>query len=78
MESCVGVITTEVERFERLCSEERSFGIEIEKTIQKIDEIAQKDLAYAEAELEQYQLECVALKERLQKAREGEYPDYHI
>jgi hypothetical protein len=73
----VGAMAAEVERFERLCSEERSFAVEIEKAIQEVDRLAQRDVLYAEAKLEACQMECATLRDRLQKAREGKYPFYH-
>ena len=70
-ESSVGIWAAEVERFERLCLEERSFGAKIEEAIQEIDNLAQKDVAYAMAKLGVCQVECAAVRDRLQKAREG-------
>ena len=55
-ESYVGIMAAEVERFERLCLEERSFGVKIEKAIQEIDNLAQRDVTYAEAKLEACQV----------------------
>ena len=70
-------ISSQVERFERLCSEERSLGVEVKKAIQNIDELTQRDVTNAEAELEACRIECDAFRDRLQRAREGECPFYH-
>ena len=72
--SNVGVMIAD---FERLCSEERSFAVEVERTIQDIDKLAQRDVTRAEAELGAWGMECEAFRDRLQRAREGEYPFYH-
>ena len=77
-ESYVGIMAAEVERFERLCLEERSFGVKIEKAIQEMDNLAQRDVMYAEAKLEACLVECAALRDRLQKAREGQCPFYYM
>ena len=77
-ESYVGIMAAEVERFERLCLEERSYGVKTEKVIQEIDNLAQSDVTYAEAKLEACQVECAALRDRLQKAREGQCPFYYM
>ena len=69
--SNVGVMITD---FERLCSEERSFGVEVERTIHHIDELAQRDVTRAEAELGAWGMQCEAFRDRLQSARESEYP----
>ena len=68
-ESDVGII---VAKFERLCAEERSFGVEVERTIHNIDELTQKDVTHAEAELAAWRIECDRLRDRLQRALEGE------
>ena len=57
---------------------EESFGVKIEKSIQEIDNLAQRDVTYAEAKLEACQMECAALRDRLQKAREGQRPYYYM
>jgi hypothetical protein len=67
-------MAAEVRRFERFCSEERSFGVEVERVIQEIDELAQEGVEHAEAELEVCQTECGIMRDRMRKAREGEYP----
>ena len=77
-ESSVGIWAAEVERFERLCLEERSFGAKIEKAMQEIDNLAQKDVTYVVAKLEACQVECAAVKDRLQKARKGQFPYYYM
>lgn len=76
-ESDIGIVVANIERFERLCSEERSFGLEVESAIQDMDRLVQRDVAHAEAELETCRMECEALRNRLQRAREGESPFYH-
>jgi hypothetical protein len=73
-ESYVGIIAAETELFERLCSEERSFGARIERTIQEIDDLAQGDVTHAEAKFKECQIESAAVRDRLQKAREGSCP----
>ena len=73
-ESYVGIMAAEVERFEQLCLEERSFGVKIEEAIQEIEELAQRDVTYAEAKLVACQIECADVRYRLQKAREGRCP----
>ena len=77
-ESYVGIMAAEVERFERICLEERSFGVKIEGAIQEIEKLAQRDVAYAEAKLAACQMECAAVRDRLQKAREGQCPFYYM
>jgi len=77
-ESDIAIVVAQVERFERLCSEERSFGVEVETAIQDIDELARRDVTHAEAELEVCRMECEPLRNRLQRAREGRCPFYHI
>ena len=72
--SDIGVVAADVERFERLCSEERSFGVKVERTIKDIEGLAQKEVMHAEAELEACRVECEALRDRLQRARKGECP----
>jgi hypothetical protein len=59
--------------FERLCSEEQSFGVEVARTIHEIDRLAQKPAAHAEAELRVCRMECDALRDRLKRAFEGRY-----
>ena len=77
-ESYAGIMAAEVERFERLCLEERSFGVKIEKAIQEIENLAQRDVTNAIAKLEACQAECAAVRDRLQKAREGWCPLYYM
>jgi len=72
-----GIMAAEVERFEQLCSEERSFATKVEQAIQEVDRLAQRDVMYAEAKLKACQMEGATLRDRLQKAREGECPCYH-
>ena len=60
--------------FERLCSEEQSFGVEVERTIHKIDELTQRDVMRAEADLGACRAECDALRDRLQRALKGKCP----
>ena len=74
-ESEVGIIVAE---FERLCAEERSCGVEVERTIHNIDELTQRDVMHAEAELGAWRIECNGLRYRLQRALEGEYPSTTI
>ena len=58
----------------RLSSEERSFEVKVERAIQEIDDLGSKDTLDAEAELEECQTECAAVRDHLQKAREGRCP----
>ena len=74
-ESDVGIIVAE---FERLCAEEQSFGVEVERTIHKIDELTQRDVTHAEAELGAWRIERDGLRDRLQRALEREYPSTTI
>ena len=74
--SDVGLLAVHVQRFEQLCSKERSFGVEVERAIQDIDELAQRDVTHAEAELEACRTECEAFRNRLQRACEGESAFY--
>ena len=67
----IGVMVTD---FERLCAEEQSFGVEVERTIHKIDELTQRDVMRAEADLEACRAECDALRDRLQRALKGKCP----
>ena len=76
-ESGVGIVVAPIERYEQLCSEERSFGVEVERAILHIDELSQKEVTHAEAELETCRMECAAMRKRMQGACEGECPFNH-
>lgn len=73
----VGIVVAHIERYEQLCSEERSFGVEVERAILHIDELSQREVTRAEAELEKSRMECEAMRKRMQGAREGECPFNH-
>ena len=70
-EADIGVMVAD---FERLCSEEQSFGVEVERTIHKIDELTQRDVMRAEVDLDAWRTECDALRDRLQRALKGKCP----
>ena len=69
--AAIGVMVAD---FERLCSEEQSFGVEVERTIHKIDGLTQRDIMRAEADLGACRAECDALRNRLQRALKGKCP----
>ena len=58
-------------------SEERTFEVKVKRAIKEMDDIASKVITDAEAELEECQMECAAVRDRLQKAREGKCPLCH-